>query len=96
MSTPTAVELPDTRVVNLRTEPYDVYIGRPSRWGNPFVIGRDGSRADVIAKFRTYARGSAVIQNHIQELQGKRLGCYCAPLPCHGDVLREMADATTD
>ena len=43
-----------TEVVNVRASAYDVYCGRPSKWGNPFVIGRDGSRADVIAKYRRW------------------------------------------
>lgn len=39
------------RVVHCKKEPYDVYIGRPSKWGNPFVIGKDGTREEVIAKY---------------------------------------------
>ena len=41
-----------TRVVNCKKEPYDVYIGRPSKWGNPFKIGRDGSRQEVILNIK--------------------------------------------
>ena len=43
-----------TRVVNINKEIYDVYIGRPSKWGCPFVIGKDGTRKEVIAKYRTW------------------------------------------
>ncbi len=39
-----------TRVLYCKKEPYDVYVGRPSKWGNPFVIGRDGRRGEVIRK----------------------------------------------
>jgi hypothetical protein len=68
-----------------------VYIGRGSSWGNPFKIGIDGTRAEVISKFRLYA-----IQRLLKEkdwlvpLSGKDLVCYCAPKPCHGDVIIEL------
>lgn len=67
------------------------YIGRGSAWGNPYVIGQDGDRAEVIKKFREYA--SAVILDKpdwLMPLIGKNLVCFCAPLACHGDVLLEM------
>ena len=79
-----------TTVVNVRTSTYDVYIGRPSEWGNPFRIGPDGTRSQVIEKYRIYAR--RFTQEDLKELRGKRLGCYCHPLPCHGDVLASLAD----
>ena len=81
-----------TRVVRL-SEPHDVYIGRPSKWGNPFAIGRDGTRLDVIAKYREWIKSQPELIAALPELQGKRLGCYCAPLACHGHVLAELADA---
>lgn len=77
-------------VVHRYKEPYDVYIGRPSKWGNPFVIGKDGTRAEVIKKYRIYAEKFSPAD--LEELRGKILGCYCAPLPCHGDVLMDMVD----
>lgn len=81
----------ETTVVNCRTrEPYDIYIGRPSKWGNPFVIGRDGSREEVLRKFRSYAIRRFTTEDFL-ELLGQRLGCFCHPLPCHGDVLAELA-----
>ncbi len=67
------------------------YIGRGSAWGNPYVIGKDGDRAEVIRKFREYA--SAVILDKpdwLKPLIGRDLVCFCAPLACHGDVLLEM------
>lgn len=69
-----------------------VFIGRPSKWGNPFVIGRDGDRAQVIKLYREYITTRAVAGWDIQELRGKDLVCYCAPLACHGDVLLELAN----
>jgi hypothetical protein len=81
-----------TTVVNLRKEKFDVFIGRPSKWGNPFVIGVDGNREQVIELYRQYAAVSSVIQNSLWEIKGKRLGCYCKPKACHGDILAEMAD----
>lgn len=77
-------------VVNLKKEPYDIYIGRGSPFGNPYVIGVDGDRETVIMKYEEYARSSPVIMNHIKSLCHKgdaRLGCYCKPLSCHGDII---------
>jgi len=76
-----------TRVVNIRKEEYDVFIGRPSKWGNPYVIGRDGSREEVIEKYKEYLLRQPRLLRDLPELKGKRIGCYCSPLPCHGDVL---------
>lgn len=79
-------------IVVRRRQPHDVYIGRPSKWGNPFVIGKDGDRREVIAKYREYVLKRPDLIAALTELRGKRLACYCAPLPCHGDVLAELAD----
>jgi len=81
----------ETRVVHCKRESYDVYIGRPSKWGNPFKIGVDGTREEVIEKYRNYIQSSYLL-DHIQELKGKTLGCYCKPAACHGDILVELAD----
>lgn len=81
-------------VVHCKNAPYDVYIGRPSKWGNPFVIGKDGTREEVIAKYRAWLlREWRDAFLDVGELRGKVLGCWCAPLPCHGDVLAELANA---
>ena len=80
-----------TTVVKL-SEHYDVYIGRPSKWGNPFRIGADGTRRDVIAKYRSWIAQRPDLLASLHELKGKRLGCFCKPQPCHGDVLAELAD----
>jgi len=76
-----------TRVVNLRRERCDVRICRPGPWGNPFRIGRDGTRREVIARYEVWLRSRPNLLARLPELVGKRLGCWCAPLPCHGDVL---------
>jgi uncharacterized phage-like protein YoqJ len=69
-----------------------VYIGRPTKWGNPFVIGRDGSRHEVVAKYRSHLLGNARLMAALPELAGKDLVCWCAPEACHGDVLVELAN----
>lgn len=79
-------------VVNKRKDRYDVYIGRGSKWGNPFVIGADGNRAAVIKKYEEMIRGRPDMINACKkELKGKVLGCFCAPYPCHGDVLVKIS-----
>jgi len=82
-----------TQVVNIRYETHDVLIDRRTKAGNPFIIGRDGTRAEVITKYREWAPKQPWFQEWLNVIRGKRLGCWCAPLPCHGDVLAEFADA---
>lgn len=89
---PLAVIPPLTHVVNIRDEPCDVRIDRPSPLGNPYRIGQDGSREQVIAAYERYLAGRPDLLALIPGLRGKRLGCWCRPLPCHGDVLARMAD----
>lgn len=81
-----------TKVVNCNTEYYDVYIGRPSKWGNPFKIGRDGSRKEVIEKYRKYILSNDKLLKDLDELENKILGCWCKPKSCHGDVLVELVN----
>jgi hypothetical protein len=85
------------RAVNLRREDCDVRVDRRTRWGNPFVIGRDGDRAEVIARYRAHLdaelAAGRITRAELAELHGKRLGCWCAPAPCHGDVLAAAAAA---
>jgi hypothetical protein len=73
-------------------------------WGNPFVVGEDGTREEVNEKFRRYLdgpvknfQGKVFDGRHLlalipTQIKGRRLGCTCAPLPCHGDVLARLAD----
>jgi len=82
------------RVYNLRTR-YPagaVRIDRRTKWGNPFVIGQHGDRASVIARYEARLRTRPDLLKALSELRGKDLVCWCAPLPCHGDVLLRMAE----
>lgn len=82
-----------TKVVNkYHRIPYDVYIGRGSKWGNPFIIGKDGTRAEVISKYEDHLLASPELMSALPELKGKTIACYCKPAPCHGDVLARYAD----
>ena len=74
------------------TIPHDaVYIGRPSKWGNPFVIGKDGTREQVVAKYRQWILSRPeMVASAKRELAGKDLVCFCAPRACHGDILLEI------
>lgn len=67
-----------------------VYIGRGSKWGNPFIIGKDGTRDEVVEKYCRWICNNSSLLNDIEELRGKSLICFCAPLLCHGDVLQEI------
>lgn len=66
-----------------------VYIGRPSKWGNPYKSGIDGTRKEVIQKYEEYIKNSNII-NDLHVLYEKDLVCHCAPLPCHGDILIKL------
>jgi hypothetical protein len=79
-------------VVHCKRSPYDVYIGRPSKWGNPFVIGKDGGRREVIHKYEVWLRQQPTLMSALPELKGQRLGCWCAPQFCHGHVLARLAN----
>ena len=84
-----------TKLVNIyHSKPYDIYIGRPSKWGNPFIIGKDGTREEVIKKYRDWVCEQPELIKSIinMELDDKILGCYCYPNKCHGDVLIELVD----
>lgn len=82
------------RVVNRRVEPeaIGVYVGRPSVWGNPFVSGRDGTREEVIEKYRKWIEGRPHLVQKLEKLNPAALICWCAPLPCHADVLVELLE----
>ena len=69
-----------------------VYIGRPSKWGNPFVIGKDGTREDVIRQYEEYVMSMPSLLEALHELRGKDLVCWCSPYCCHGDVLIRLAN----
>lgn len=77
-------------IVHCKKRKFDVYIGRPGKWGNPFEIGKDGTREEVIEKYRAYILSKPILLESLPELDGKVLGCWCKPRPCHGDVLAEL------
>ncbi len=84
------------RVLHLRNAPPDaIRIDRRTPWGNPFRIGPDGTREDVISKYRDHLwnsiRNGEISKDALAELHGKNLACHCAPQPCHGDVLASAA-----
>ncbi len=72
-----------------------VRIDRRTRWGNPFLIGRHGSREEVIERYRVWlwdkVKGGEIPLAELAALNGKTLACHCHPLPCHGDVLAKAA-----
>jgi hypothetical protein len=80
-----------------KPHPYDaINVMRPSLFGNPFKIGDDGTRNEVIDKYEFWIFQPE--QKHIREkaiavLRGKSLICCCAPLPCHADILLRIANA---
>lgn len=78
------------KIVHCLRAKNDVFIGRPSIWGNPFKIGLDGTREEVIEKYEKWIRTQPHILRHLPDLKGKRLGCFCAPKACHGDVLIKL------
>ena len=89
----------ETVVVNLRKNDYDVYIGRGSKWGNPFTHIKDrntkaehivATRTEALNRYREWIKEQPMLLNSLEELRGKRLGCYCKPKTCHGDILVEL------
>ena len=74
-----------------------VYVGRPTKWGNPFKIDAEHPREQVIAQYRDWLGYNALALQLAakRELRGKDLVCWCAPLPCHADVLLEIANEET-
>ena len=73
--------------------PEAIYVGRPSVWGNPFRIGPDGTRDEVVALYAQWLDNQPGLLAQLGELRGRDLVCWCAPLPCHADVLLRRANA---
>ena len=80
------------KVVHCKKEHYDTYIGRGSKWGNPYHIGKDGTRDEVISKYEIYIMQNRHLIDALPELIGKTLGCWCSPSACHGDILKIMVE----
>ena len=73
-----------------------VYVGRPTKWGNPFRIGRDGDREQCVALYHGYVEAMPMLKDAIREqLRGKDLVCWCSPLSCHADVLLIIANGSS-
>lgn len=90
-----------TRVVNIRKEAYDAYIGRAGHgmdgyFGNPFRLEPGMARGDTLDRYRKYfyhrLGTDEEFRKRIEELLGKTLGCFCKPNPCHGDIIKEYLD----
>ena len=95
----------NTKVVNLIKDEFDVYIGRGSKFGNPYThIKNKNTKADYIVDSRADSinmyekwldnqiKNEQITKHDILELDGKRLGCYCKPKSCHGDILVKKID----
>lgn len=86
-----------TRVINKHSgDKYDVYIGRGSIWGNPFIIGRDGTREDVVRQYKEWILNKPELLKQLYKLKGKTLACFCKPKACHGDVLVDLIEELYD
>ena len=85
-----------TELLNIRHGKADVYIGRGSPFGNPYVLGVDGDRNEVIRLYRIYFYDKIMRDSKfrldVEALRGKKLGCHCHPMPCHGDVIVEYLE----
>lgn len=86
-----------TKVVHCKKEKFDVYIGRPSKWGNPYThkessldVIHVNTPQEAIAKYREWILKQDKLLNDLHELKDKILGCWCKPFECHGDVLVEL------
>lgn len=84
------------KVVHCKKESYDVYIGRPGPWGNPFEMQSEEDREKVISQYKDWLWGQIkegkIKKEDLASLNGKTLGCWCAPRACHGDVLLDAAE----
>ncbi len=103
------VKIPITRVVNIKREAgykcqadssiYE-YVGRGSYWGNPYPMNEEGVvREEVIRRYKydfDHDKFPNKDTSEVLKLAGKRLGCYCTPAPCHGDVLAEYLNGYDD
>lgn len=96
------VNLKITKVSNKDLgDSYDVYIGRGTLWGNPYQMGKEGTRDEVIAKFaydfeRRFLKLPEQFDMNIEKLRGKTLGCHCKPAACHGDVIANYLNSQDD
>ena len=80
------------RVKGWRIPENCIYIGRPSKWGNPYKIDEDGTREEVLQKYRNYLEVALLYNPHLlDELKGKDICCWCRlDQKCHGDIILEF------
>jgi len=103
------IKIKITRVINIKIEsqyknerstPHYEYIGRGSYWGNPYSMYEDGDdRDEVIRKFKydfDYDKFPNKDKSEVYKLAGKKLGCFCKPKDCHGDVLAGFLNSWDD
>lgn len=91
----------NTKVVNIYKDEYDVYIGRKGKnqdgyFGNPFPLKQGEERGSTLSKYKDYfykrLENDLEFKEKILSLKGKKLGCFCKPNPCHGDIIKEYLD----
>lgn len=83
-----------------KSQPYNIYIGREnnfyhheaSEWANPYVMDEWHTRDMVLGLYYWHLIANPNLYDATKELRGKTLGCYCAPLPCHGDLLTWLSE----
>lgn len=87
------------RIVHCKKEPYDIYIGRPSKWGNPFSYKENTiakfkvkTLDDCLKKYREWVLKQPKLLRDLLELDGKVLGCWCTTKQCHGYILKELVE----
>lgn len=87
------------KVVHCKLEAYDIYIGRPSKFGNPYSHKPGAApwpvetREDAVRLYEEWIRSQPELMEAVKkELKGKVLGCWCKPLVCHGDILLKIAN----
>ena len=83
------------RVYHIRNAPkgaFRVDRANSNRWGNPYVMGPDGTREEVIAQYRAWLVQQPDLMRDIHTLRGKDLCCWCWPSACHAEVLLELAN----
>lgn len=89
-------------IVNIKSkDKYDIYCGRfnqsynlpESKWANPFIIGKDGNRQEVIEKYRLWINSQPNLLQSLSELKDKILSCWCIPEDCHCFILKELAES---
>lgn len=85
-------EVSNLRATSFDTAAGDVIIDRTTSWGNPYKIGTDGTRSEVIEKYKKYIVRHPQLLEDLAKLRPRRLLCWCKPRACHGDVLATLLD----